>query len=334
MIFQYRGIWGFDISTYQDSPLVAGHVDFEQMADTGAAFVVIRAGQGSWEDDDFKINWTAAKDVLPRASYWYFDNHYEPKAQARKYWDIIKADPEGVCWVDLEDRSGGVYWNWRCWYDFLEEFRRVSGLPYERIGIYTSYYYWIESTVSASTAQKSYFAKFPLWLAAYTPNPLQPNYGPINCPPPWVSPAILQTGTPAIGDWAGVESKDIDFDHLNGGAVEFARLFRVLPREVKNMHQGTTNQNPTKIFDIPGGSQIDQLPVNTMVRGSAPSAGYAHITYPKAGYIKILHLTGYAPIVVVTPPPPPAPEPAALPDVLYIATKADMSDKAEYRKVA
>lgn len=202
-------IFGFDISTWQDSPLVAGHVDFRKMRDYGASFVVIRAGQGNWKDPDFQISWANAKGVLPRNSYYYFDNDYDPKIQSENYCSIINGDHEGYCWLDLEDPNPGVFKNWRFWYDFLVHFRSLCNYP---IGIYTNYWYFIEMTQFATASEKAWFKQFPLWLASYPPNPFIVDHSLIKIPPPWMKYVMLQSGTPAIGSAAGVESEDIDYN--------------------------------------------------------------------------------------------------------------------------
>jgi lysozyme len=235
----YQGIHGFDISTWQDSPLIAGHVDFQRMKAWGAHFVIVRAGQGNWVDPDFQVSWANAKGVLPRASYWYFDNRYPPKDQARKYFDTIKYDLEGMCWLDLEDRQAGIYSGWRNWFDFIAELKEIY--PAVRLGIYTGFYYWLDYITYATNAQRDYFGQFPLWLAAYSPNPLQPYYE-VLTPLPWLDYLILQTGTPPIGEDVGVESKDIDYNQFNGDLQLFKQYFNVIGGEVIPPQTGETMQ--------------------------------------------------------------------------------------------
>lgn len=227
----YQGIQGFDVSTWQDSPLIAGHVNFQVMKDWGARFVIIRAGQGNWSDPDFKTSWANAKGVLPRASYFYYDNRYPPKDQARKYFDTIKSDLEGMCWLDLEDRQVGIYSGWANWYDFLEELKSVY--PGARIGIYTGFFYWWDYITYATNAQRDYFKPYPLWLANYGDNgdPFKPDYARVLVPLPWLDYLILQSGTPAIGEAVGVESKDVDYNQFNGGEDVFKKYFDVQQQE-------------------------------------------------------------------------------------------------------
>jgi hypothetical protein len=351
MIFTYRGYFGFDVSYHQDSPQIIGDIDFHKMHDYGASFVIIKAGQGDWRDPEFLTSWHNAKGILPRASYWYYDNRYEPKAQARKYWDIIKIDPEGICWIDLEDRQGGDYWDWKHWHDFIEEFKRVSGLPYERIGIYTAFYYWTESTRFATTAQLAYFSRFPLWEAAYgekDSDPLHPNYALLMCPPPWLTPEILQCGTPVIGHAAGVESLEIDYDQFNGGDAEFERMFGAIlpepPTEINTMQytvvwpdgarkrlepttvRGWTNE----ILQFGTVAEVTQdnipdatYPTNAAMRWVKLIDGkYVASDYPSGGMPEKR-------MEKVQPEEPPTDD---LPATVWIGTTKD--NVAEYRKVA
>jgi hypothetical protein len=233
----YTGIFGFDISTYQDAPSTPAVVDFAKMRDYGGRFVIVKAGQGNWEDPDFDTNWRNAKGILPRASYWYYDNRYSPKEQARKYFDTIRQDLEGMCWLDLEDKQAGIYSGYRNWYDFCEELKLLY--PAVRIGIYSGFYYIVEMFSYATTAKKNYFVQFPLWLANYQPDPFHPNYGTILIPLPWLEYLILQSGTPAIGPLAGVESLEIDYNQFNGDAAKFEQYF------------GSTPQPPTEGNNMP-----------------------------------------------------------------------------------
>jgi GH25 family lysozyme M1 (1,4-beta-N-acetylmuramidase) len=226
MNFDFHNIVGYDISTWQDSPTIPGNVDFQKMKAGGASFVIVKAGQGNWADPDFATSWKNAKGVLPRASYFYFDNRYPPDTQARKYFDIIRQDLEGMCWLDLEDRNTGVYAGFRNWYDFLEELKRVY--PGVRAGIYTNFFYWVEYMTYATRAERDYFLQYPLWLASYPVDPFNPPYSTMMVPLPWLECLILQTGTPAIGLDAGVESKEIDFNQFNGDANKFSKYFKVI----------------------------------------------------------------------------------------------------------
>ena len=223
MQFDNQGITGSDISKWQGYPPLFSVVNFSKMRAYGFSYVIMKAGQRNYADHAFKYNWPAAKGILPRASYWYYDNSLSPIAQADFYWQIIRDDLEGICWLDLEDQMPGSYRGWRNWYDFLETFKILSGLPNARIGIYTAWSYWVDAMKSASVASREYFHPYPLWFASYFDNPLAPNLARIDIPDPWDDEDCLmvQTGTPVIGLAAGVHSLEIDLNIFNGGKEKF-----------------------------------------------------------------------------------------------------------------
>jgi len=234
MIISNRGIIGADISKYQGYPPQFPVVDFKKMRSYGFSFVVIKAGQKNYVDPAFYVNWETAKGVLPRSTYWYYDNSYSAIAQAKIYYDLIRPDPEGICWLDLEDSRPGDYHGWRYWSDFLETFKLLSGLPSERIGIYTAYYYWFGEMLKANNSERAYFKRYPLWLADYGKkgsDPLQPDFLSKVVPKPWKDDDCLmvQTGTPVIGQAAGVSSLEIDLNWFNGDKDKFNKIFGVVP---------------------------------------------------------------------------------------------------------
>lgn len=206
-------IIGTDVSFYQDDPHTARGIDFAQMKRAGAAFTIIRAGQNLWEDNEFDISWSAARGILPRGSYWFYDSRIEPKLQARK-WHACFADPDDVgefgLWCDFEDRYGGTWGGWKHWYTFIEEVKRL--FPGQKIGIYTGFYYWKEHTLGANIPAVSlnYFRQYPLWIAAY--NPVAPEV-----PKPWDTWTLWQYTDNGDGKRYGAESLNIDLNYFNGG---------------------------------------------------------------------------------------------------------------------
>lgn len=224
MRFNYQEIDGCDISFYQDNNQTPQQINFEKMK-TMFNFVVIKAGQWYYADPDFEYNWREAKKAgLPRSSYFFGDKRATGKAQANTYWNLIKDDVgEGMAFIDYE---GGSWTDWNELYNFIVEFQRLSGFPNNRIGIYTAYYYWMEHRPE-SVIQEQWFGKYPLWLAAYSYTPLKPNPKDVRIPVIWAEQGCLvwQTGTPAIGIEAGVESRELDYDMLNGGEDVFLKYF-------------------------------------------------------------------------------------------------------------
>lgn len=218
------GIFGFDVSFYQDSNNTPQQIDFEQMKRYGASFVIVRCGQAGYPDPDFDYNWKKAKEAgLPRSSYWFGDKDLDGVTQARNYWAKIKNDVgEGFLFVDYEP---GSWTDWNHLYDFLVELKKLSGLPSKRIGIYTGYPYWT-SYSPANPEAKNWFKDFTLWLAWYIDDPQY-----VKIPAPWTETDLVfwQSGTPAIGHLAGVESEEIDYNVFNGDADKFSSIFNATP---------------------------------------------------------------------------------------------------------
>jgi hypothetical protein len=311
--------FGFDVSTWQNSPLVAGDIDFQKMKDYGSSFVIIRAGQGNWKDDDFDKSWDNAKGILPRNSYFFYDNRYKPQVQARNYFEIIKRDPEGFCWLDLEHTVQGDYGRWEDWYDFLAEFHSLCKYP---VGIYTGYWYFTDRVKFATSYQKQFFSKYPLWLASYPADPFNVDHSQIRIPYPWTRYVMLQSGTPAIGLDAGVESREIDYN-IWMKDTEFATFFGTAPtipdeptEPEGEIMQGRVLVN-LNIRKTPGTTftPIGQLAPQDIVEGMVLDGGWWRLSkWTRAGQLLPLPAvdcyayqgaaSGY--IVEIEPPAPPA----------------------------
>lgn len=197
-----------DISFWQDDPTTPPGINFAKMAELTRG-VIIRAGQGSFEDKVFKTSWKNAKVAgLTRGSYWFYDSRVNPKRQAEKWVEIMGNDPgEMEMWGDFEERYGGPYSGWRHWFDFMERVKVL--LPEKKLGVYTGYYYFQEFAAGVN-----YFAQYPLWIAWY--NPTQPLV-----PPIWTDWTLWQFTSNGDGALFGVESKDIDLNYFNGSEADF-----------------------------------------------------------------------------------------------------------------
>lgn len=202
-----------DVSFWQDDPTTSKPINFEQMA-TQTRGVIIRAGQGTFEDRVFKTSWKNAKLAgLLRGSYWFYDSRVDPKRQAEKFVAVLSDDlGEMEMWCDFEDRYGGKFGGWRNWYDFMSRIQQL--LPTKPLGIYTGYYYWREF---GSTSD--WFAQFPLWQAWYNTD-----IPPI-VPLPWVNWTYHQFTDDHPGALWGVESREIDMNYFNGSEVDFLNRY-------------------------------------------------------------------------------------------------------------
>lgn len=218
MSFDYRGIHGLDVSFYQDANSTPQGIDFRKMKAAGASFVVIRAGQNTWEDEDFKRNYAAAKEAgLPRGVYFFYDSRVPPEAQAVLCASLIAGDhPEIGVWLDLEENYNGKYKGWQNWKLCLNKLKQ--GI--ERVGIYTGPGYW--NANKPPLIELPYFKTFPLWIANY--DVLQPAI-----PVPWTDAILWQIGTPAVGEQYGCESVEVDMNYFNGDPIAFLRFSSFAP---------------------------------------------------------------------------------------------------------
>ena len=191
--------------------------------------VILRSGQGTWEDREFKtFRDEARREGLPYGSYWYLDNDHSPKVQAQKWADILGGDqPPLGCWIDLEDTLPGVYSGWRYWYDAIEYFKQYH--KPEKFGIYTRASYF-DPIVPQS--QYSYFGKHDLWVAHYY-------VGKPAIPKAWKEWLFWQWTERGDGHLHGVGSHRIDLNHFNGTEDDFRKRFGISNSQMRAHFGGT-----------------------------------------------------------------------------------------------
>lgn len=227
MPFETHGIEGPDVSFYQaqrdQNGRVIAYIDFDKMKEKGVSFVIIRAGQNTWIDPDFRHNWAEAKRVgIPRAPYFFLDYRSEGTAQAEKFWSYIQDDPgEGPLIVDFETGSG-------TWKNHLEDFitrlQVLSGYSPDRIWVYTGHFYWMDYGPQTE-AERRWFISYGLWLARYSSS-LDPD----ETPQPWGIDGLnmWQRGTTIVyGPDYGVHSLELDWNTFNGDWEKFKQYWIV-----------------------------------------------------------------------------------------------------------
>lgn len=221
MIFNNSDVKGADVSFWQDDNSTPQQIDFNKMKSASADFVIIRAGQNTWVDQDFQFNWRMAKEAgIPRGAYWFYDSRSDPVRQADIFASLFKFDPpELELWLDLEEHYGGSWAGWQNWKRFI--LRLQALLPNVKIGIYTGFYY---ITGQIPESEMAFFAQFVLWLAWYTKDS-EGNFTPVpdfvRVPRPWTSVLYWQWGTPPWGLQWGCESMEIDMNLFNGTIQQF-----------------------------------------------------------------------------------------------------------------
>jgi hypothetical protein len=343
--FNYHGIIIADISTWQDSPMIAGTVDFKKMRAFGFRAVCLRASNGITQDADFETYRKNATGVIPWFAYHYYNNLYDPRLQAQKFFNILAPNIPPVCVLDLEDKQSG-FRGWRHWYDFLVEFQRLSGLPNNRIWIYTNETYFAETSGAITTAQRNWFARFLLWLASYFADPQHPNLAYVDIPQPWTDIILLQSGTPPFGLQAGVESIEIDYNQFSGDEELFTMIFGAEPTQPETgetmsyfkVTPTVLNIRSSPAFIADPSNDIgdllkddivdaDALPVGGFRRLRAVWRNNVPVALPASPTGECWASSSYLTATVFTPPVV-----TALPDVLFIGVTRD--DVKEYRKAA
>ena len=204
-----------DVSFWQDDPTTPKPIDFQKMAQKTRG-VIIRAGQGIFEDRVFKTSWANARRAgLLRGSYWFYDSRVHPKRQAEKFVTVLGDDlGEMEMWCDFEDRYGGEYGGWRNWYSFMANLQLM--IPDKDLGVYTGYYYWNEFARDVD-----WFGQFPLWQAWYNTDipPLVPSV--------WNKWTFHQYTDDHPGKEWGVESREIDLNYFDGTEADFLARYGV-----------------------------------------------------------------------------------------------------------
>lgn len=322
--------------------------------------VIIRAGQRYWEDIRFKINWQKTKEAgLPRGSYWFYDSREDPKKQAALWWSLIQGDlGELVHVADFEESYSGPYGMPSHFQTFIQEFQRLSGLPDDKIAIYTGYFWWINRI-----GNNAFFRRFAPWIAWYAPMDI------VRVPSPWIETDLIfwQYTPSGDGPLYGVSSQEIDLNWYccdarayslrfglgapptNGGTMPetYLKLTPSVPGEYRSIRE---SEYPNIL-----GDKIGQINPNSTAKaytdeGKVVYTQDVHVSgglYAKAGdvWLKCFEANGQTIngmiaeihkgirylLVETINPPDPEPTPA-LPDVLYIATQEDMSDKQKYQK--
>ncbi len=220
-----------DISFYDDNDETPQGIDFAKMF-VNADGVIIRAGQNTWLDPDIKRNWADAKGVIPRGSYWFYDDRVEPQRQAEKWAEALDGDfGELPLCADFELNYGGSYQGWKRWSGFLEYVKLLMPEKAEHIMIYTGWYYWRDNApnVTAQKAELDYFKQYPLWIARYgVEHPLKNSKGEDMPLYPWGMDSTLwqftDTGSDELGRGAdfGLERKGADLSWFMGDAKRWS----------------------------------------------------------------------------------------------------------------
>jgi len=242
-----------------------GNMNFSTMASAGSRGCIIRAGQNTWPDTKFEENYGKAQGVIPRGSYFYYDSRANPKTQAALWASMLSNDfGELDHAADYEEQYGGTYAGWVNLYIFMNEFQQMTGLPDDRLPLYTGYYYWLSSGKAPIGNEQSmaWFKKHRLWIAWYTTNP---SY--VKIPQPWDAETLLrwQNGVSPEGNKYGSSGENIDVNkHVHGDAdyVSFYDLGGTTPPPPDGLQPYTTNVTVTQTgyYDAQASVEMKPLP--------------------------------------------------------------------------
>ncbi len=197
-------VFGGDSSTWQDSPEVPGHPDFQKAYDNGWRFNYIKATQGDFVDADYKTSWLLCRATpLKLGVYHFLQWNIDPVLQANLFWNTVKNDPGElpiICdfewWSTVPSNALDILRR------FLEELKRICGG--HRIGIYTAEGFWVQYG-----SKDIYWSQYDLWTAHYNDTPPTP-YA------PWTEWFMWQFTGNGDGHYYGMESAGVDLDYANG----------------------------------------------------------------------------------------------------------------------
>jgi lysozyme len=217
---------GCDVSFYQDDNTTVRKINFVQMKSAGASFVILRAGQNIWRDEDFADYWRDSKAAgLLRGSYFMYDPRVSPTSQAKKWLEIMNGDfGELPMFLDIElAHYSGDYWGAEHWKTALEYIKARTN---HQLAIYTAPYVWKDN---CPTSYYSYYHQYPLWIANY-------QVSSPSIPLPWTANEWVFWQFTSTGDGLkfGVESKGIDLNYHNGTVEQlYARYGGTTPPPVE-----------------------------------------------------------------------------------------------------
>jgi len=234
-----------------DASFWQGLIDWLVMASKTDA-IILRAGQNTWADTMFLINYQAAKARnMLRGIYYFYDDRASPGAQAAKLIELIGDDPpELPIFADWERTYGGAFGGLKKVVAFMQAIEKEY--PGCQVGLYTGYYWFTEnSNAILNFFQYQYLKDKPLWLASYT------DASAVRIPAPWTTLDFWQFGTPSV-DW-GQSSAELDMSYFNGTIEEFYNRYAggtPPPVEMEITMQGTV-KTFTNIRSEPNKGSVD-----------------------------------------------------------------------------
>lgn len=203
---------------FPDCSFYQGEIDFDIMA-TKTRAIILRAGQGTYKDEQFDRNYAEAKRVgLLMGVYFFFDDRVDPRKQAETLIRILGGKTiEMEVFIDWENSYGGQF---KGLANVVAMMQLLENYGYT-LGMYTGYFWFRENSNPITNAgQYAYLKNKALWLAWYTTNPAN-----VLIPAPWLRLTHWQWGTPAVA-W-GQKSREIDMNHPDMTEEEFNKHYGI-----------------------------------------------------------------------------------------------------------
>jgi lysozyme len=195
-----QSVKGLDVSHYQ------GQIDWNQVYAAGYFFMSAKATEGvSVVDDTFAYNWAQAKAAgFIRSAYHFFHPSEDPTAQANNFLAQLGSDfgelPVALDWEVHEGTIQQELDNALIWLDIVEKATGRKPFLYS----YCDYF--------NDLGNASWFANYPLWIAAYTSAPV--------IPAPWTSYVLWQNLGDANVTVSGMPASAKDFDLYPGSLAQ------------------------------------------------------------------------------------------------------------------
>lgn len=264
-----------DVSFYQ------GNINYSIMCMQTNA-IILRAGQGIWEDEKFEINYIESRKCNKKIGvYWFCDGRYSPQQQAETLLPLLqgkKLDME--IYMDWEKNYGGGHEGLKNVVALMELIEKAG----YKVGFYTGYYFFRGNSNSITHAnQYAYLKTKPLWLGWYTNNPND-----VFIPAPWTELTLWQFGTPDV-DW-GQETIEIDMNFFNGTKEEFESRYGEIGESPMADHVNLTS-NTTKNRSIRKQTAYPQVPHVIGEWLASLFVGTTITTDPQDHYIYVSNIT-------------------------------------------
>lgn len=203
-------ILGIDVSVWN------GEINWSTALQAGVQFAFLKASQANFSDKLFTTNWGPAGGAgIVRGAYHYYDWMATPEVQASRFLATVGGDPgELPAVLDYEELAGipptvQALAAIRRWLELVEAAQGRRPIIYTSLGMWNAH----------GNVYDPYWARYPLWIADYTP--------PVYFPDPWDVYAFWQYASSGNGSTYGATGGTMDLDRYEGTMEELRRQFSI-----------------------------------------------------------------------------------------------------------